>query len=115
MNRTGQPNPKAGKPRHYVKEWRKYRGLTQEQLAERIGKTHGAISQLETGKIDYTQGMIEALAEALRCEPGDLLSRNPTKEGAVVDLLRIMQGASEHEQDRIIRIARELLKTGTNG
>jgi transcriptional regulator with XRE-family HTH domain len=73
-------------PHHYVREWRKYRGLTQERLAERTPFTTGAISQLETGRTKYTQDMIEALAAALDCKPGDLLSRNPLKEGEIIYL-----------------------------
>ena len=65
-------------PRHFIKEWRKFRGLTQERLAERIEATHGAISQLERGKINYTQPMLEALAFALSCEPSELLRHPPS-------------------------------------
>jgi transcriptional regulator with XRE-family HTH domain len=106
-------HPKPERQRHYIKEWRKYRTLTQEQLAERIGKTHGAISQLERGKIDYTQGMIEALAEALSCEPGDLLSRNPIKEGEVIDLLALLR----EKDPAVVRAILEGLppRTGTDG
>lgn len=78
--------PKDGPPRHYVKEWRKFRQLTQERLAERTPFTPGAISQLETGRTSYTQDMLEALAEALDCLPGDLISRNPFKDGDVIHL-----------------------------
>jgi transcriptional regulator with XRE-family HTH domain len=66
------------RPRHYVREWRKHRRLTQEKLAESIPFTVGAISQLETGRTSYTQNMLEALAKALGCEPGELLMRDPT-------------------------------------
>ena len=45
-----------------------------------VGVTHGAMSQLERGFIKYTQPMLEALAEALRCTPGDLLTRAPKSE-----------------------------------
>lgn len=62
---------------HFVHEWRKYRDLTQEELAERVGLTSGAISQLENGIIAYKQPTLEALAEALGCQPGDILSVNP--------------------------------------
>lgn len=65
------------KRKTYVKEWRKHRRLTQEQLAERIEVTAGAISQLEKGKMAYTQPMLEALADALGCQPVDLMIRNP--------------------------------------
>lgn len=78
--------PKDGPPRHYVREWRKFRGLTQERLAERTPFTPGAISQLETGRTKYTQDMLEALAVALDCNPGDLISRNPMIEGDVIYL-----------------------------
>lgn len=75
--------PKDGPPRHYVREWRKYRGLTQERLAERTPFSTGAISQLETGRTKYTQDILEAIAEALDCRPGDLISRNPLVEGEI--------------------------------
>lgn len=91
MDKRITPQPKPQRARHFIREWRLYRGLTQPQLAERIGKTHGAISQLETNKTAYTQDTLEALAFALRCEPGDLLSRDPNKEGAIVDLMRILR------------------------
>ncbi len=96
--------PKDGHPRHYVKEWRKHRHLTQERLAERTPFSIGAISQLETGRTGYTQPMLEALAAALNCEPGDLISRDPRKDGTVVQLFNDLP---EDKQ----RIAIEMLKT----
>lgn len=73
-------NFKAGHPRHYIREWRRYRGLTIERLAERVGITAGALSQLENGKFNYTQPTLESLAEALACSPGDLLIRDPSSD-----------------------------------
>src|ERR1700738_4009489 len=69
-----------GKPRHFIKAWRIHRGLTQERLGDRVGVTHGALSQLERGLVNYTQPMLEALADALQCEPGDLITRDPNSE-----------------------------------
>lgn len=68
---------KPGRPHHFIKEWRKFRGLTQETLAERVELTPSSISQLESGKQGFTDTTLATLAEALRCEPGDLLIRNP--------------------------------------
>lgn len=96
--------PKDGPPRHYVREWRKFRGLTQERLAERTPYTTGAISQLETGRTKYTQDMLEALAVALNCKAGDLISRNPFMEGDVISLF------NELPDDKR-RLAVEMLKT----
>lgn len=114
MAKTVKPIPKPTRPRHYVREWRKHRGLTQETLAERIGKTHGAISQLERGLIDYTQGMLEALAYALRCEPGDLLSINPEKEGEVIDLTVLLRHAPPVVRQQAFAVVQTLLQTGTD-
>lgn len=75
-------NFKPPKPRHFIRQWRKHRGLTQEQLAEIVGVTHGAISQLERGETGYTQPMLEALAAAMHCEPADLIMRDPSQPGA---------------------------------
>jgi len=69
------------KANHFIREWRKAKGETQESLAEKIGSTSGAISQLENGIINYTQPTLEAIAAALGCRPGDLLNRLPS-EGA---------------------------------
>lgn len=104
------PSRREGAPHHYIKEWRKFRGLTQERLAERTPFTHGAISQLETGRTSYTQAMLEALAHALDCSPGDLLNVNPYMAGDVVDLMRLI---NDGNRDQAIRVLKAL--TGTDG
>jgi transcriptional regulator with XRE-family HTH domain len=57
----------------YFREWRKHLRLTQETVAERIDVSQNTVSRIETGEIAYTQGMLEALADAYGCEPCDLL------------------------------------------
>ena len=71
---------------HFLKAWRKHRGLTQEQLAERVGVTHGLISQLETGRTGYSQPLLEAAASALNCRPGDLINASPDDPGSIEPL-----------------------------
>lgn len=68
----------ADRQRHFIREWRKHRGLTQDQLAERVGISKPNLSRLENRKQDYTQSLLEALAEALQCEPADLIMRDPS-------------------------------------
>lgn len=62
----------------FIRNWRKHRGLTQEQLAERIEMSPATVSMLERGETPYNQGVLEAVADALMCEPVDLLIRNPS-------------------------------------
>lgn len=70
-------SPKRQRRRWFLKEWREYRNLSQEKLAERLGFTQGLISQLETGRVNFTSNHLDLLADALMCEPADLLIRNP--------------------------------------
>lgn len=63
--------------RIYLREWRKEKGLTQEQLASRLDLDRSYISTIERGKSGYTQWFLEAAAEALGVEPADLIVRNP--------------------------------------
>lgn len=63
--------------RYFFKEWREFRGLSQQELAERIGSSIPTISHIETGKNFLTRPTLEALADALRCQPGELLSQDP--------------------------------------
>ena len=98
-------------PRHHIRDWRKFRGLTQEQLAGRLGVVTSSVSQLETGKQGYSQPMLEAIADALGCEPADLLNVDPFKEGEVVDLMRLLNQTGN--RDMAIRVLKSM--TGTDG
>lgn len=78
----------------YLKEWRKHRALTQEQVVDRLSafddpllpSTAASLSRLENGKQPYGQRILEALAEIYQCEPDHLIGRNPEKAGEVIDL-----------------------------
>lgn len=69
--------------RWFLKEWRTHRGLTQQQLAERLETTKSVISALENGKQRWNQDIIELAAEALNCEPVDLIMRDPTAPDSI--------------------------------
>jgi transcriptional regulator with XRE-family HTH domain len=76
-----RPNSETRRKTH-IRVWRKHRELTLEKVAESIGVTPGALSQLERGDVSYTQPMLEALAQMFSCEPADLISRPPgTQDG----------------------------------
>jgi DNA-binding Xre family transcriptional regulator len=102
--------PKKIPVRHFIRGWRKHRHLTLEQLAERIGVTHGALSQLERGLTNYTQPMLEALAGALMCEPADLIMRDPSDPDGIWS---IWDQAKPGERRQIVAVAKTLMKTGS--
>ena len=100
----------APRRRIFLQEWRKYRGLTQEALAERVGMSKGNISQLEQGVQGYSQEGLESLAEALQCDPGQLLNVDPTKDDAIWS---IWEQAKPGERKMIVEVAKTIVKTGT--
>lgn len=100
------------KQSHFIKEWRKHRGLTQEKLAERIGVDRTLITHIEKGRRKYDQAFLEAAAEVLRCEPADLIVRDPSDPDgmwSVYDQLKPQQRAQAVEMMKVIA------RTGTDG
>jgi transcriptional regulator with XRE-family HTH domain len=70
----------------FIRQWRKKRGLTLEACSERAGMSKGNLSNIETGKTGYSQATLEALADALQCDPVDLLVRNPSDPDGIWSL-----------------------------
>lgn len=100
----------------FIREWRVYRGLSLRRLADRLEMSgpndsisHASLGRIETGDQPYSQPILEALASALNCSVTDLLSVDPTKEGEVVDLMRMI---NDKNRDQAIRVLRAL--TGTD-
>lgn len=63
--------------RIYVREWRKHRNTTLEQLAEQMGMSASTLARIESGKVQYTSQQLSLIAQALVVSPGDLM-RRPT-------------------------------------
>jgi transcriptional regulator with XRE-family HTH domain len=91
----------------FLKQWRDFRGLTQDQLAERAEMSIGNISLLERGLQNYSQPGLERLADALRCEPGHLLLVDPTKSP---EMWSTWENASDAERAQILAVAIALTK-----
>ncbi|KAA5604243.1 helix-turn-helix transcriptional regulator [Roseospira marina] len=97
-----------------IREWRKARGLTLKQLAERAGTSNQQISHLEKGRRRLSLEWMQRLAEALDCLPSDLLAdssqpRNE-RERALVELFR---GLSEEQQEAFLKATLALAKPVT--
>lgn len=97
----------------YIREWRKFRNLTLAKLADRLDVTAGALSQLERGDTAYTQPMLEALADALSCEPADLITRNPESNPG---LQLIWDKIPEEDKAKALIVLQAFIKkNGTEG
>ena len=64
-----------------IKQSRKEKGITQNELAKRIGVSAGAISRWESGDIEnMRRDRIEKLADALGIDPNIIIGIEPNKE-----------------------------------
>jgi imidazoleglycerol-phosphate dehydratase len=57
-----------------IRTLRKQTGLSQQELAQRIGTTGQQVGHLEAGRRKLTQDWMERLAAGLQCAPADLLN-----------------------------------------
>lgn len=113
MYMAKKATPRFLKPLHrktFIREWRETRGLTLEQLADRVGTTHATLSRIERGKQPYSQALLEAIAEALQTDPPSLLIRNPQDPEGIWS---IWDQAKPGEKKMIVDLARAVVKTGT--
>lgn len=100
--------PKRQFRRTFIRQWRKYRKLTLEQLAEKVEMTASHFSMMERGQRGYTQETLENLAEALGTTVGSLLDRNPLIEG---DDSLFWDRAEPRERKMVIDILKTVQKS----
>ena len=118
MSRKARPHPKPTRRPTYIRAWRKHCGLTLAQLADRlsveleVGISEGQLSRIERGETPYSQDILEALAGALRCEPADLIMRDPVQPDGVWSLLDSLKPM---ERLQAVEIIKALRRTGTDG
>lgn len=103
-------NPKRARRITFIKQWREFRELTQDELADRLETSKASISRIEAGEQAYTQDFLEACAEALRTDPESLLMRDPTNPDAMWSL---WEQAKQGQRDEIEKYAKFVVKSRT--
>jgi len=67
-----------------IREFRKLRGLTLKELAERISTTPQTVQRLETANMTVSTDWLGKIATALNIEPADLIARPGGREIPVI-------------------------------
>lgn len=107
---------KRERSRWFLREWRKHRHLTQDQLAARLETSKSWISELENGKRRWNQDVLELLADALNCDPADLIMRDPTAPDPIWSIWdRIPLARRDLAMKSLEVFADPAKKTGTHG
>jgi transcriptional regulator with XRE-family HTH domain len=102
--RVGKQHPRR---RHFLREWREARGLSLDELADRMGTSKGHLSNVENLKNGYTQDFIEAAAIALDTDAASLISRRP---GDGDDILRMWKQATGSQRATVLDIMAAVLR-----
>lgn len=68
---------------------RELRGLSQQQLADRIGANQATISKIESGAGNPTLSMINRIAKALDVEPNQLFSMGQLQQRLLAAIAQI--------------------------
>lgn len=93
----------------YLRAWRKHRGLTQDQLGEKIGVSGSSISQLETGKQGFTDKTLADLSKVLDCSPLALLAHDPSRTDSFWPLFELAEQLRGDDRRRAIKMMRAAL------
>jgi transcriptional regulator with XRE-family HTH domain len=94
---------KGNRQRHFIAQWRRFRGLSQDQLADRLGTSKATLSRIENRIIPYNQDFLEACAEELQCTTADLIMRDPTTPEPIS---AIWENIPASERPRVTEILR---------
>lgn len=95
------PKPRPRRPT-FLRQWRLFRGLTQEKAASRLDMDRTNLSKIERGLVPYDQALLERAAEAYQCEPADLIMRDP--KSPIWELLDTVRQLPEMQQKQLSRI-----------
>jgi transcriptional regulator with XRE-family HTH domain len=93
-----------------MREWRKFKKLTQEQAAERCDVDRTTLGRIEKGELPYNQDFLEKLALAYGIDVSDLLQVNPLIPDPPRLVYARLRGASKEKQQQALLIIEALLK-----
>lgn len=102
--------PTAKPAANHLRAWRVFRGMTQEELAEKVGTQGNVISLLESGDRRLSDKWLYKLAPALGTRAGFLLEFDPHDvEREILEAIMEVPKASRPQAIQILRT----FKTGT--
>lgn len=74
MNKSIKVRGTVGDPGRSIRRWRINLGMTQRELAKKVGKTQGFISQIELNRIELSTEEYDKISAAMGIKTEKLLS-----------------------------------------
>lgn len=95
-----------------VREERKARKLSQQELADAIGTDTGHISRIENGKTQPSIAKIKAIADALGVSLAALFAdvpvKKPADDGWSVKMATILRDVSPKKRTKVLRVLKSI-------
>ncbi len=85
------------------------RGLTQQDLADKLGVTHGAVSSWERERTEPNMETVERMCEILSCKKSQIVGADNSR---LERLSRYYLALNEAEQQQVDAFAEFLFKKG---
>lgn len=95
----------------YIRQYRKIAGLTQEELAQKVGISTMSIRRYESGERVATRDMIDAIAAALGCDLYSLMSFDQASDALVArsEIEKQISSDCDRMNDEGLKLAGELV------
>lgn len=98
--------------KNHLRAWRKFRQMSQEELAEAIGSSKAVVGHLETGRTGLSHKWLLKLAPALGTTPGFLLDHDPYDLDT--SFLDAAMAVAQEDRAQVLTILETFRKTGTH-
>lgn len=100
------------RPPHFLREWRKFRRMTQQEVADQIGTSKTVISEMERGNLQLSPKWLLRIAPVLRTQAGYIIDHDPEELDS--DIIDIWGKIDERDREQAARVLRSFVRTGTN-
>ena len=101
------------RPQHYLREWRHFRHMTQQELADAVGTSKTVISEMERGNLQVSPKWLMKLAPALRTQPGHIIDHDPEElDSDIIDIWAHIPDENRAQAAAVLRTFQR--KTGTD-
>lgn len=111
IGRTHNSGMAEGTQNH-LRAWRKFRKMTQDELAAAVDTSKSVISDLENERLQLSPKWLRRLAPVLGTQPGHLLEHDP--EQLDTDILDLWSKIEARDRPQAVRVLRSFVKTGTD-
>jgi transcriptional regulator with XRE-family HTH domain len=98
--------------KNYLRQWREFRKMSQDDLAEKAETTKSVISLLENEKRPLSSKWLRRFAVILETQPGHILDVDPNEiDNNIIDIWATL---SKTDRQQAAKILRTFKATGTD-